>query len=285
MTDHAFRLYAGATALLAFFLVWAVVAARPWADTGQADPRMVALERREQSIARDAQRVNRVVERRFATYRRRLARREREIAAARAAAPAGAPAPPPPFRRRGAQRAAPGGRQRRAARHRHGELVMERLGFKAMGTSVEVLMEAAPSAAVLGGWPAYAPSSSGWSSLLALPGRLGALPPQRIGDDRGQRRHARGRAARAGRARPDGGTLRPALHDALVAAGYDSSFDELGESGPADAVAPAVAGGDVAVRGRRIELGAACASTSAASSRASRRTAARAGSRASGRAL
>ena len=41
-----------------------------------------------------------------------------------------------------------------------------------------------------------------------------------------------------------------------MAAGYDRSFDELGEPGPADAVASATAGGDVAVRGRRIELGA-----------------------------
>ena len=96
MTDHAFRLYAGATALLAFFLVWAVVAARPWADAGRGGPaawwRSSAAST---SLKREAQRVNRVVERRFATYRRRLARREREIAAARAAAPAapaGAPA-------------------------------------------------------------------------------------------------------------------------------------------------------------------------------------------------
>jgi hypothetical protein len=91
MTDHVLRLYAGALALLTFFLVWAVVAARPWAASGEADPRMAALERREQSIARESRRVNRVVERRFAVYQRRLARRREEIAAAQAAAaPSGA---------------------------------------------------------------------------------------------------------------------------------------------------------------------------------------------------
>jgi hypothetical protein len=94
MTDHVARLYAGALALLVFFLVWAVVAARPWADAGENDPRMTALERREQRLMRESKRVNRVVERRFATYRRRLARRRKEIAAAEAAAAVpGAPAP------------------------------------------------------------------------------------------------------------------------------------------------------------------------------------------------
>jgi hypothetical protein len=94
MTDHVLRLYAGSLALLAFFLVWAVVAARPWAASGEADPRMTALERREQSIARESRRVNRVVERRFALYRRRLARRREEIAAAQAASGAASAAAP-----------------------------------------------------------------------------------------------------------------------------------------------------------------------------------------------
>ena len=117
MTDHVARMYAGALALLVFFLVWAVVAARPWAEAGGSDPRMAALERREQKLMRESRRVNKVVQRRFATYRQRLARRRKEIAAAEAAAaaaavpaatatsssvaptssaPAAAPAAPPP---------------------------------------------------------------------------------------------------------------------------------------------------------------------------------------------
>ncbi len=97
MTDHVARLYAGALALLAFFLVWAVIAARPWIGADEPDPQMQALQRRELALKDEAQRVNRVVERRFAAYRRRLARREREIAAAATAAPSAAPsaaAPP-----------------------------------------------------------------------------------------------------------------------------------------------------------------------------------------------
>ena len=90
MTDHVARLYAGALALLVFFVVWAVVAARPWAEAGETDPRMAALERREQKLMRETKRVNKVVQRRFATYRRRLARRKREIAEAEAAAAAAA---------------------------------------------------------------------------------------------------------------------------------------------------------------------------------------------------
>jgi hypothetical protein len=94
MTDHVARLYAGALALLVFFVVWAVVAARPWAEAGETDPRMTALERREQRLMRESRRVNKVVQRRFATYRRRLARRRKEIAAAEAAAAAAVPTAP-----------------------------------------------------------------------------------------------------------------------------------------------------------------------------------------------
>jgi hypothetical protein len=94
MTDHVARLYAGALALLVFFVVWAVVAARPWAEAGEADPRMTALEQREQRLTRESRRVNKVVQRRFATYRRRLARRRKDIAAAEAAAAAAVPAAP-----------------------------------------------------------------------------------------------------------------------------------------------------------------------------------------------
>ena len=91
MTNHVVRLYAGALALLAFFLVWAVVAARPWAPTGEADPRLAALERRELALKRETRQVNRTVKRRFAVYQRRLKRREERIAEVRAAAAAVAP--------------------------------------------------------------------------------------------------------------------------------------------------------------------------------------------------
>ena len=96
MTDHVARLYAGALALLVFFVVWAVVAAKPWAEAGETDPRMAAIERREQRLMGESKRVNKVVQRRFAKYQRRLARRKREIAEAEAAAAAAAAVPAAP---------------------------------------------------------------------------------------------------------------------------------------------------------------------------------------------
>ena len=94
MTDHAGRIYALALALVVFFLAWAVVAARPWA-TAAADPRLRALATREATLRREARLVNRVVARRFASYRSALRARRAQIAAAerraavqRAAAPA-----------------------------------------------------------------------------------------------------------------------------------------------------------------------------------------------------
>jgi hypothetical protein len=64
MTDHVARLYAAALALVAFFLSWAVIAAKPWHPEAAADPRLVALERRETELRRETARVQRAVERR-----------------------------------------------------------------------------------------------------------------------------------------------------------------------------------------------------------------------------
>jgi uncharacterized membrane protein YgcG len=82
MTDHVARLYAIALGVVIFFLTWAVVAARPWAAEATAnDPRLVALERREERLRRESIRVRRVVQRRFAVYRRELRARQAQIAA------------------------------------------------------------------------------------------------------------------------------------------------------------------------------------------------------------
>jgi thiamine biosynthesis lipoprotein len=51
-----------------------------------------------------------------------------------------------------------------------------------------------------------------------------------------------------------GGRFDPTLHDALVAAGYDRSFDELEEI-ELPSVWPRSGGGDVSIDGTRIELG------------------------------
>lgn len=79
MTSPVVRLYAAASALTAFFLVWAGIAARPWAEP-PTDPRLAALAQREARLERDAALVRQVVERRRAAY-------DTTLSAARAAAP------------------------------------------------------------------------------------------------------------------------------------------------------------------------------------------------------
>jgi hypothetical protein len=110
MTDHIARLYALAVATLVFFVAWAAVAANPFPEaTASPDPRLVALQKREARLAREQERVSRLVERRFQVYRRKLAERRRVQAALdasaasaaaaaspAAAASASAPAPPAP---------------------------------------------------------------------------------------------------------------------------------------------------------------------------------------------
>jgi TolA-binding protein len=94
MTDHVARLYAVLLSLVVLFVTWAVVAARPWAaEAATKDPRLVALERREERLQRQSVRVKRIVERRFANYEKRLRERQAAIAALQGAnttAPAGA---------------------------------------------------------------------------------------------------------------------------------------------------------------------------------------------------
>lgn len=60
MVNHTARLYALALSLVAFFLAWAVVAARPWA-TQSANPRLQALAVRAAELRREAKLVNEIV--------------------------------------------------------------------------------------------------------------------------------------------------------------------------------------------------------------------------------
>jgi hypothetical protein len=82
MASHAGRLPGLALALLAFFVLWAAVAAHPWTSAASKDPRLEALAQRERRLRADAALVQKVVDRRFATYRVALAKRRREIAVA-----------------------------------------------------------------------------------------------------------------------------------------------------------------------------------------------------------
>ena len=86
MTNHLVRLYASAGALAAFFVAWAGIAARPWAEQ-PLDPRTAALEQREQRLQRDATLVPQVVDRRWAAYRAALAQSRTQAGRADAPAP------------------------------------------------------------------------------------------------------------------------------------------------------------------------------------------------------
>ncbi len=85
MTNHVARLYALGLALAVFFVSWATVAAKPWATTTQADPRVAALAARQQKLQRESALVQRIVQARYADYRVALARRQAQLAAAQTA--------------------------------------------------------------------------------------------------------------------------------------------------------------------------------------------------------
>ena len=100
MKSHALRLYVVAVTLLVFFVLWAVIAARPWARAASSqpaiDPRVVRLDRWQRQLKHEAKAVNRLLERRWSVYDKRLREREtlirrlerrhaQEVAAAQAA--------------------------------------------------------------------------------------------------------------------------------------------------------------------------------------------------------
>jgi hypothetical protein len=79
MTSHALRLYVAAVTVLVFFVLWAVVAAKPWAGTGRhasLDPRLVALNRRQRRLELETRAVKRQLDLRWREYRRRLRKRQ-----------------------------------------------------------------------------------------------------------------------------------------------------------------------------------------------------------------
>lgn len=95
MTSHVGRIYAVAITLFVFFMTWALVAARPAPSTSPStDPRLHALAVREQRLRRESVVVQRIVARRWATYRVQLAKRHTAITAAKQAQLAAAAAPP-----------------------------------------------------------------------------------------------------------------------------------------------------------------------------------------------
>ena len=75
MTNHLARLYAVVGSVLAFFVTWAAVAAHPWAPRPAQDPRVAALTARQQRVQAESVRVRRIVNARWAAYRKQLAAR------------------------------------------------------------------------------------------------------------------------------------------------------------------------------------------------------------------
>ena len=90
MTSHVARLYALVLGVLVFFVAWAAVVAHPWSASSTAGTsQLAALTARQQRVHLESLRVQRIVARRWSTYRRALAQHN-----AAAAQPAGSPAPP-----------------------------------------------------------------------------------------------------------------------------------------------------------------------------------------------
>jgi hypothetical protein len=80
MRSSALRLYVFSITLLVFVVLWAVVAAKPWAAArGGTSPALKALTARERHLRYEARVVEKTVRRRWATYRRRLRERDAQI--------------------------------------------------------------------------------------------------------------------------------------------------------------------------------------------------------------
>lgn len=82
MSSHALRVSVAAATLFVFFVLWAVIAAKPWASTSArqgVDPRLAALDRRQRRLRHESRAVKRTLDRRWREYRVRLRRREARI--------------------------------------------------------------------------------------------------------------------------------------------------------------------------------------------------------------
>jgi len=82
MTSNLGRVYAITLGIVVFFLSWAVIAARPWVSAAAAktDPRIVALNAREQKLRKDAAEISAIVQKRWKIYNAQLVRRKHMIA-------------------------------------------------------------------------------------------------------------------------------------------------------------------------------------------------------------
>jgi FAD:protein FMN transferase len=134
---------------------------------------------------------------------------------------------------------------------------LQRLAFAAMGTRVEALLEAPPTSAARAALARVRDEFERLEGIFSRFRRDSEL--SRLNEagsiEAGPDLRAVVELALAARERTSG-RFDPTLHEAVVAAGYDRTFDELDEHAPArPAPDPGIAR-DVSVTGRRIELGA-----------------------------
>ena len=261
MTNHTARLYALVGAVLVFFVAWATIAAHPWAIRGDAvrDPRLAALRSASSGSARRRSRCSRSSTGAGPIYRAQLALRKREIAAVDAAIAkargdslvhSGQQAAPSSTCPRRQPRAAPSVRVvTLPPADDHEDLVMQRRalprdghrGRAAPGRRAERRGRASPS-----------PGPSGSSSGSRRCCRASAPTPSSRRSTApacstpGTDLVAVTRLAVEARERT-GGRFDPTVHDALVAAGYDRTFDEVARDGGRGAAA--ACGGEVRIDG------------------------------------
>ncbi len=95
MTKTIGRFWAVAVALVVFFILWAVLAAKPWTSSGTpADPRLTALQVQEQKTQNRALAAQQTLNKRWAAYRSALMRQKGSLTAQQRAQLATAPAGP-----------------------------------------------------------------------------------------------------------------------------------------------------------------------------------------------
>ena len=130
---------------------------------------------------------------------------------------------------------------------------MERRTFHAMGTEVELLLDVTRSAESRDALDRVEVEFERLEALLSRfrpDSELSALNRRGV-LDAGPELVEVTRLAVEARTRT-AGLFDPTVHDALVAAGYDRTFDEVAPDGPA--AAPRRCGGDVSLDGSRIEI-------------------------------
>jgi hypothetical protein len=95
VTNTIGRFWAIAVALVVFFVLWAVLAAKPWVSSGTpADPRLTALQAQEQKTQNRALAAQQTLNKRWAAYRSALTRQKSSLTPQQQAQLATAPAGP-----------------------------------------------------------------------------------------------------------------------------------------------------------------------------------------------